>query len=129
MSNDLFLTASQKKYRFSTNKGAVSTEDLWDLSLETLDTLAVAADTKVNATRKTFIGKRDASAADDTNKLEILKAVIEIKMTAAAAAKDRVKKKEQAAFLKTLLEKKQLATMESLSEDEIRKQLASLEAE
>ena len=37
---NLFEKASKMKLRFSTTKGVLSTEDLWDLSLESLDRIA-----------------------------------------------------------------------------------------
>ena len=39
--NALFVTAARKKFRFETSKGGLNTEDLFDLSLESLDAIAV----------------------------------------------------------------------------------------
>ena len=125
--NELFITASRKKYRFTSLKGQLLTEDLFDLSLASLDTIAVDLDEKVQkAGRKSFVGKRATATGDDENKLEIVKAVIEIKQTEDENRKTRVVKDGQKAFLTSLLEKKQMEKMESLSEEEIQKQLASL---
>ncbi len=125
--NELFVTASRKKYRFDSTRGQLNTEDLFDLSLTALDAVAVALDDKIQkAGRKSFVGKRTAATGDDENKLEIVKSVIEFKQTEDEARKTRVAKDSQKAFLSSLLEKKQMEKMESLSEEEIQKQLASL---
>ena len=56
MSN--FEKASKLKLRFSTNRGELSIEDLWDLSLESLDQIAVAIDKALEtAGKKSFIGR------------------------------------------------------------------------
>ena len=51
-----FKLASQQKLRFKTNKGDLSTEQLWDLSLEDLDALAVALEAQhKQSAKKSFL--------------------------------------------------------------------------
>lgn len=65
---DIFKTASQQKLRFTTAKGTLATEQLWDLSLEDLDALAVSLEAEYNTSAKTsFLVKK--SAKDRTAKL------------------------------------------------------------
>ncbi len=125
--NELFILAAKRKYRFESGRGSVSVEDLFDLNLTTLDTVAVALDDKIQkAGRKSFIGKRSASTGDDENRLEIVKFVIEHLQTEAEARKTRADKENQKTFLKGLLEKKQMEQLEGLSVEEIQKQLDQL---
>jgi hypothetical protein len=125
--NTLFATATRKKLRFSTTRGSLSTEDLWDLSLEDLDRLAIAADNAIQkAGTKSFIGRRGTSQAVDELKLEVLKSVIETRLSEAEKAKARADKRAQRDFLKSLLEKKQREGLEALTAEEIQKQLAEL---
>ena len=52
----MFKQASKIKLRFATSKGYLSVEDLWDLSLPTLDKLAVSYDEELaKSPRKCFI--------------------------------------------------------------------------
>lgn len=63
-----FKLASQQKLRFQTNKGSLSTEQLWDLSLEDLDALAVSLETEHKQSgKKSFLVK--TSVKDKTSKL------------------------------------------------------------
>lgn len=63
-----FKLASQQKLRFQTNKGLLSTEQLWDLSLTDLDTLAVALEAEHKESgKKSFLTK--TSVKDKTAKL------------------------------------------------------------
>ena len=125
--NTLFVTATRKKFRFETTKGALNSEDLWDLSLESLDLIAVNLDKKVeNGGKKSFIGKRDTSASENETKLEIVKFVIQTKLDEADARKTRAEKANQKDFLASLLEKKRMAQLENLSVEDIQKQIDAL---
>ncbi len=125
--NTLFVTAARKKFRFETTKGGLNTEDLFDLSLETLDAIAVNLDKKVESGgKKSFIGKRDTSTSENETKLEVVKFVIQTKMEEAETRKTRAEKASQKEFLTSLLEKKRMAQLEGLSVEEIQKQIDSI---
>lgn len=131
MSNSIdnqFIRASRKKLRFITNKGSLQVEDLWDLSLTSLDLLAVDLDEKVQKLgRKSFL----TATVRDTNDLQLqfdlVKFVIDTKVAEKEAAKERDSKEARKSFLKDLLEKKQLNALEGLSEAEIQAQIAALD--
>lgn len=60
----LYKRASQLKLRFDTDKGILSVENLWDLSLQSLDKLAVKlAELKEKSTNKSFLS--DKTEADE----------------------------------------------------------------
>ncbi len=82
-----FKLASQQKLRFQTNKGLLSTEQLWDLSLEDLDALAVSLETEHKESgKKSFLVK--TSAKDKTAKLrfDVVMDVLNTKVEAEQAA-------------------------------------------
>ncbi len=67
MSN--YKSATQRKLRFITAKGLLSTEQLWDLSLAELDILAVNLEKLTEETpQKSFLDKK--TEGDKTSKLK-----------------------------------------------------------
>jgi hypothetical protein len=64
-----FKLASQQKLRFQTGKGLLSVEQLWDLSIEDLDALAVSLEAEHKESgKKSFLIK--SSVKDKTAKLK-----------------------------------------------------------
>ena len=127
--NNSFVIASKKKLRFITNKGQIATEDLWDLSLEALDTIAVSLDEKLQNTRKSFIGRREKASAEDELRFDIIKTVIETKVDEADKAKTRASRRADREFLQRLLDQKKVQELEGLNVDEIQKRLSELSEE
>lgn len=125
-----FLIAAKKKLRIDTSRGSLAPEDLFDLSLERLNDAAVQLDEAVSKLgRKSFI---DRSPRDTNNlqlKFDVVKEVIDFKLAENVAAKERANKESRRAFLKSLAEKKEIAALEELSMEDIKKQLAELEEE
>jgi hypothetical protein len=132
----IFMQASRNKLRFQTTKGALSVEQLWDLPLTSttgavsLDSIAVEVFSRLeNAPVTSFVRTAPVltkDQQDDTLRLDVLKAIIEIKQaenSARLAASEKAEKKRK---LLELLAKKQEASLESLSEAEILKQLEAL---
>lgn len=129
-SNETFIIAARKKLRFDTTRGQFTVEDLYDLNLESLDRIAVALDAKVSsAGKKSFIGKRDRTAADESVKFEIVKFIIETRLEEVEKSKARTALLGQKAFLQDLLERKRTAELETLPVEEIQKKIAALEAD
>ena len=125
--NDMFIQASRDKFRFESAKGSLTTEDLWDLNLTSLDAVAIALDEKIQKLgRKSFVEKRTTSTSELSTKLEIVKFVIETKQAEAEERKLKAEKASQKEFLKTLLERKKMAQLEGLSVEDIQKQLEQL---
>jgi hypothetical protein len=125
-----FILASKKKLRFASTRGPLAVEDLWDLDLPALDTIAVALDDKVQKSgRKSFIGRRDKSTADEELRFEIVKLVIDTKIEEAEKAKTAASRRSEREFLKGLIEQKRTKELESLDLPEIQKRLDALDAE
>lgn len=126
MSN--FEKASKVKLRFSTSRGQLSTEDLWDLSLESLDQIAVAIDKALEtAGKKSFIGKRDTTNTTLELQLEILKHIIEVKLAEKDAKAKRVERNAQLTQLKELAASKSNEALQGKSLEEINKMIAELQ--
>lgn len=126
MSN--FEIATRKKYRFQSTKGPLSVEDLWDLKLNQLDTIAVSIDSEIStASKKSFITTRTVANKEAEVKLEILKHIIKIKLDEEEARTRAIEKKEKKEKLLALIERKQEESLNQKSEDELKALLAELE--
>lgn len=123
--NDLYIVASRKKYTFPTGRGTATTYDLFDLTLKELDAAAVTINNEIEKTgAKSFLGKKSAVDQELVNKLEILKYVIATKEAEADALKLAREKREQAAKLRDLIERKKESQLEGLTVEELEKRLA-----
>jgi len=103
-----FKTASQQKLRFQTNRGSLSTEQLWDLSLEELDELAVSLETEHKQSgKKSFIQK--TSLKDKTSKLrfDVVLDVLNTKVAENEAALEAQEIKEHNKKIINLIAEKQ----------------------
>ena len=127
-----FLSATKKKLRFPSTNGQLSTEDLWDLTLKDLDKLAVAADNSLGVGRKSFLENPGDAAnptqAENELRLAVLLAVINAKQDDNKAKRETADKKARLAFLTGLKEKKEIDALESLSAEDIDKEIAALNA-
>lgn len=132
--NHPFMVASKMKLRFPTTRGSLQVDDLWDLALKDLDTLAVAADAAIEkAGGKSFLENPDrrvtAERAEHALRLEVLKIVIESRQAENKATRTKAELAARRQFLMGLKEKKQIDQLESLSVEEIDAQLAALGAD
>ena len=124
----LFQTATRLKYRFDTAKGQLSVEQLWDLNLPSLDTIAKGLNRQVKESEEeSFIGKKSSASALLSSKLDVVKAVIAYKLDEDERRQKRAENAAKRRRLEELLVKKTEAAEEGLSVEEIQKQLAALE--
>lgn len=117
----MYKEALQKKLRFKTNKGMITTEALFDLSLQNLNTLAIMLDKKISeAPKKSFIEELSAEENDDELRFSIVKDVINIKLK---ARKDNINRAQIDARNKRIAEliaKKEDEALENKSIEELR---------
>lgn len=125
--SNLFEQASRLKLRYKTNCGLVTTEDLWDLPLTSLDEVAKSLNKQVKeAGEESFIEVKSTANEKLELSFEIVKYVIKVKLVeqeAAKLAKENAAKKQQ---LLELLHQKQNEELGQLSIDEIKNMLAKL---
>jgi len=127
----LLFTAIKTKLRFNTSRGQLAPEDLCDLALKDLDTMAVAVDAAITqAGSKSFLEnpdrKANAARAENELRLEIIKMIIEDKQTENKAKKAAADLKARREFLEDLKQKKMIDQLEGLSLEEIDAQLLAL---
>lgn len=122
----IFEKAAKKKLRFTSNKGLLSVEDLFDLSLTSLDNIAKAVNRKLkDEVEESFIQKKSNSSTELELQLEILKHIIKHKIDTEEANKKRaetIAKKQQ---IEQILIRKQSQELENLSVEELKAMLNS----
>lgn len=117
----MYKEALQKKLRFKTNKGMITTEDLFDLSLQNLNTLAIMLDKKISeAPKKSFIEELSAEENDDELRFSIVKDVINIKLKARKDNIDKAQINARNKRIAELIAKKEDEALENKSIEELR---------
>jgi len=121
----MFEQASRLRLRFTTPVGLVSVEDLWDLKLTTLDTVAVTLHKALSDSNLSFISE---NKVDPTLKLkfDIVKHVIETRIKEREHEKEIFEKNAKKQQLLEILSRKQNAELESKSPEELKALINSL---
>lgn len=123
----LFITGLKKKYRFKTSKpvagGQIMIEDLFDLSLPALDSIAQALNAEVKASgEESFIKTRTAANTDLNNRFEIVKYVIKMKLDEEEVKENVKRRKIEEQELLSLIQEKQQEEKRSKSLEELTKE-------
>lgn len=131
---DLFQTATRKAYRYSSNKGELTTEQLWNLPLMAnggfdLNNVAIDISKALKAiTEDSFVSINPTPGkALLENKLEIVKHIIAVKQEEQAKARDAAEKAAKREKLVQALANKEDQELTNLTPDEIRAKLAELD--
>jgi len=123
----MFEKASRLKLRFQTVKGHLSSEDLWDLSLQQLNAIAKSLNKEIKASNEEdFLG--ETSAADTLVKLrfDIVLHIINLKKAENDARSEAASKKAQREKILEIMSKKQDSDLEGLSLEDLKKRLDDL---
>lgn len=125
---NIFERASRKALRFSSVKGDLTTEQLWQLNLNALDTVARRVNTELKSiSEESFIAtKPDPRKPDLELRLDILKHIIASKLADEEAAKTRAEKAAKKDLLLKALASKQNEAVANMSEAEIRAEIEAL---
>lgn len=124
---NLFEQATRKKLRFKASNGQITTEDLWGLSLEALNTIGMGLRQELRTNEDSLIA---APKTDSTLQLrfDVVKHIIDVKIKEREDKKTQAANAERKKLLTELLEGKQMDKLKGMTEDEIRKELAALDA-
>ena len=124
---NLFEMATRKKFRFPF-KGMISVEDLWDLSVNNLDTVfkALNAESKQAKEESLLAVKSDEDTILDA-KIEIVKHIVNVKQYEATQRQHAVAMREQKRKLQELIANKQDAELQGKSIEELQAMLSALD--
>lgn len=123
-----FEKASRIKLRFKSDKGSLTVEQLWDLTLEELNSIAIALNkTLKDAKEEDFL--KTKSVEDTKTKLafDIVLYILETKKAEMDKKKEDRDKKAKKEKLLEILDKKREDSLHNLSEEELLKKLNELE--
>lgn len=124
---NLFEEASRCKLRFQSKAGFITTEDLWDLSLKSLDEIAVGVNEKIAATEKSsFLTPKTNPSKELTLALNILVHIITVKQEEARLTREAAEKRAKKAKLLELIEKKKDSALEGMSVEDLMKEVEAL---
>ena len=132
--DNLFLQATREKFRFESSKGDLSVEQLWDLPLTSrtgfdLDTVAKAVNTNLKSSNEeSFVNVSNNPAVSRLQaQLEVVKAIIEVKLVQAEAVKKRALQLAERQRLMEVLHSKKDQELQGLSVEEIERRLSQLD--
>jgi hypothetical protein len=131
--SDLFIVASRRKFRFASERGDLSLEQLWDLPLTSkngfnLNAVAIAVNSELKGlAEESFVETSTNPRRRELEQmLEVVKYVISVKQEEAKAAQERVAKQELKRKLQDAIAAKEGRALLDASLDDLRAQLASI---
>lgn len=132
---NIFEQASRLKLRFSTNRGDLTVEQLWDLPLQSktqfdLDSIAKAVyqDLKGRGEESFVAASTDPMKGRLELMLEILKHVIHAKQEENTAKLNKARIEQERSRIAEIIDKKQDAALENESLEQLQARLAALKA-
>ena len=130
MSETAFITASRRQLRFTSGRGLLSTEDLWSLSLKSLDALGQVIIAETKPTSGSLLTNPDpkinAAKEDNELRLEIIKTVIKVKEEENAANLAAAGNRRRKELLTQILETKKIEEIGGKSIKELEAEIAAL---
>lgn len=122
-----FEIATRRKYRFQLN-GSLTTEDLWDLSLENLDKIFKGLNAQLKkSSEESLLVTRTKEDEDLLHKVEIVKHIVAVKLDEKEAAQAAKARKEQKQKIMALIEEKQTENLKSMPLEQLEAMLKGLE--
>lgn len=130
---NLFLLASRKKFRFPSEKGELTVEQLWDIPLTSrsgfsVNNIAIEVNRELRSLEEDSFVETSRNPRRDTlrSMLELLKIVISVRQEEAqraSAAAERATKRQK---IMEAIEAKEQEELGSVSLDDLKLQLAAL---
>ena len=127
MSTNMFEAATRCKFRFPF-KGAISVEDLWDLSVDNLDSIFKTLNAQAKkSSEESLLAKKSSADAVLDRKIEIIKHIVNVKLEEAAQREVAAEKREQRRKIDAVLASKREKELEGKSIEELEAMRAKLD--
>ena len=116
--NNVFEVASQKKFRYPF-KGMITTEDLWDLTPEQLDSVYKTLNKELLTSMEGSLLTETVENPDIRAKIEIVKHIFDQKRAVIEFNKMAAERNAKKQHILEVIAKKRDDALENLSEDEL----------
>lgn len=123
---NVFEYASKSKLRFN-YRGVITTEDLWDLKVEDLDSIFKGLNAQMKMSQEeSLLNKRTKQEEEVEIKIEIVKYIVGVKLEERDRHKKEIENREKRKHIQELLAEKQDANLRGKSEEELKAMLEDL---
>lgn len=123
---NLFEVATRENYLFPF-KGMINVIDLWNLSLTNLDSVFKTLNAEVKKSEEeSLLNAKTKEDEDLTNKIEIIKYIVNKKLVEKEARENEKKNKEKRQRILEIKAKRQDEALENMSDEDLDKLLADL---
>jgi hypothetical protein len=124
----IFEKASRQKTRFSSSRGNLNTEDLWDLPVGELDGIfkSMNAELRTKSEESLLGDQNDMVASELEMRVAIIRHIVHVKLVDAAAAEQEVARGQKKARIMAILADKQDEGLVAMSEEELSEMLEDL---
>ncbi|HIC4115718.1 TPA: hypothetical protein ACW4JH_000141 [Salmonella enterica] len=118
----MFDKATRMKLRFESNKGLLSVEQVWDLSLTALNEMAKGLSRQVKAAEtdeEDFIGTKSNVDSELQLRFDVVKHIIGVKLKERDDSRDAAERKANNQIILELIQRKKQQELESKSVEEL----------
>lgn len=124
---NLFEIATRDNYQFPF-RGMINVIDLWTLSVQSLDNVFKTLNAEAKKSEEeSLLSVKTKENEELSNKIEIVKHIVGVKLAEQAAREDAKKKKEMKQRLLEIKAKREDAALENMSDADLDKMLAELD--
>ena len=129
METNIFEIATKEKYRFPF-KGMISTEDLWDLSAEDLDSIFKSLNASKKKTQEeSLLSESSKEDRKLLTKIEIVKHIFAAKQAEMEARKQKAENAAKKRRIEELIASKEDAALGEKSVEELKKMLTDIDGQ
>ena len=124
---NLFEIATRDNYQFPF-RGMINVIDMWTLSVQNLDNVFKTLNAEAKKSEEeSLLSAKTKENEELSNKIEIVKHIVGVKLAEQAAREDAKKKKEMKQRLLEIKAKREDAALENMSDADLDKMLAELD--
>lgn len=123
----LYVKATRNKWRWSSDKGSVSIEQLWELPMTSLNRLLLALDANIaKSGESSYLDSASSQTTELKEKREIALNVLNTIKAERSAARERIAKKAEREKLLAIKAKRQEESLDKMSDEELDARLAEV---